>query len=180
MSILHRNGILHRDLMRDNILLNESFELKVADFGLSKFVDVDKPMSQTNDIGTPAYMAPELLAGEPYNGSVDVYAYGILVYTTITKRIPYGGKGLTSIALGIQVIKGVRPDIPSDVPVRWQRLIEGCWSGDPRSRPGWDYICQRLRSIEFHRSFDKSARSRFIEYRDRVSPPDFRSVDATD
>jgi serine/threonine protein kinase len=181
MLILHRNGIIHRDLKPDNILLNEYFEPKVADFGLSKFVDVNKAASQTNDIGTPIYMAPELLSGDRYDGSIDVYAYGILVYTTITLLIPYDDKGFASqIVLGIQVVKGVRPDIPRNVAVRWRELIQSCWSGDPRVRPGWDCICQRLGSFEFLRGFDESARSRFMEYRERVSPTDLRFFDATD
>jgi serine/threonine protein kinase len=178
MLILFRNGIIHRDLKPDNILLNERFEPKIGDFGLSKFVDVSKAVSQTADIGTPNYMAPEMLSGAPYNWTVDVYAYGVLVYATTTKRVPYEGKEFTSsIALGIQVVKGIRPDVPEDLDVKWRDLIEDCWQQDPGVRPSWDHICARLGSVEFRRGFNDSDQLKFIEYRQRVSPADLTFSD---
>jgi serine/threonine protein kinase len=174
MLILHRNEIIHRDLKPDNILLNDCFEPKVADFGLSKFVDASKAASQTKNIGTPSYMAPEMLSEGPYDWAVDVYAYGILVYTTITKRVPYEGKRFaSSITLGIKVLEGIRPDLPEDLDVKWRTLIEDCWQEEPTVRPSWEQICRRLGSVEFLRGFNELDRSKFIEYRQRISPAGF-------
>jgi serine/threonine protein kinase len=178
MLILFRNGIIHRDLKPDNILLNENFEPKVGDFGLSKFVDVSQAASQTKDIGTPSYMAPEMLSGLPYNWAVDVYAYGIVAYATITKRVPYEGKSFPSIVvLAMQVVTGTRPDLPDGIEVNRRSLIEECWSAKASDRPRWDMICQRLGSKEFIKGFAESDRMKFIEYRRRVSPTDLMFSD---
>jgi serine/threonine protein kinase len=179
MLILQRNNIIHRNLKPNNILLNEAGEPKVADFGLWKLVDANKTASRTTDASTSSYMAPEVLSGRPWKWVVDVYSFGILVYTMITKQIPYEGKGFeTAITLAMLVVKGTRPDLPANLDMKWRCLIENCWSGSPDARPSWSQICQRLGGIEFVSSFNHSDRSKFLEYRKRVSPSDLVFSDA--
>jgi serine/threonine protein kinase len=173
MLILHRHRIIHRDLKPDNVLLNDKLEPKVADFGLSKFVDHGKTLSQTGDRGTPIYMAPEIHEGNAYSWSVDVYSYGILVYATIVGKAPYEGLTFPSVtALGIKVIGGLRPEIPSDVEAKWERVMRQCWERDPEARPSFEDVCRLLGSREFIGDLDSSEASRFIEYQRRVCPSD--------
>jgi len=91
VSYLHRNGIVHRDIKPENILLSTplaegatSANVVLADFGISKIIDVDFDggrgrMLQTQ-IGSPGYMAPEVIRGEKYGSAVDMWAIGVLTY----------------------------------------------------------------------------------------------------
>eukprot|EP00520_Triparma_pacifica_P017360 CAMPEP_0118648248 /NCGR_PEP_ID=MMETSP0785-20121206/9053_1 /TAXON_ID=91992 /ORGANISM="Bolidomonas pacifica, Strain CCMP 1866" /LENGTH=1431 /DNA_ID=CAMNT_0006540425 /DNA_START=63 /DNA_END=4355 /DNA_ORIENTATION=+ len=76
-SELHVNGIVHRDLKPENCLVTESFGLKVADFGEARALDEDD--SYMTQVGTPMYIAPEIVMGERYDKSVDVYSFAITV-----------------------------------------------------------------------------------------------------
>jgi tRNA A-37 threonylcarbamoyl transferase component Bud32 len=84
MLVLHENSILHRDLKPDNLLvfsLNPSDEVlvKLTDFGTSRAVADDQSRQYTKGVGTPIYMAPELVKGKPYGKAADVYSYGVLL-----------------------------------------------------------------------------------------------------
>jgi serine/threonine protein kinase len=172
MMILHRNRIIHRDLSPDNFLLNKELEPKVADFGLSKFVDTANAMEQTIFGGTPRYMAPEIHEGHQYDWAVDVYAYGVLLYATIVGKEPYDGMTFpTASSFGIKVISGLRPAIPDDFDAKWQTLMKQCWDGEANARPKFEDICRRLGSREFMEGLDDAQASMFSEYRHRVSPP---------
>ena len=88
MSYLHLHNVLHRDLKPENILMDENLYPKISDFGLSKITDfLSNSMnvqSQKGLKGTPAYLAPEILADEKYSKKGDVYAFAFIVFEIMT------------------------------------------------------------------------------------------------
>jgi serine/threonine-protein kinase len=82
----HRQGVLHRDLRPSNILVSEAGQLKVADFGTSRFLEI--AAHGTTVIGSPPYMAPEQFRGEAVFAS-DIYSLGITMYQMLTGVLPY-------------------------------------------------------------------------------------------
>ncbi len=90
LAMAHTEGILHRDLKLDNVLLTLQGIPKIADFGLAKRVFHDPALPGSQEIvGTPAYMAPELFDSHPANPTTDVYALGVCYYLLLTGQFPY-------------------------------------------------------------------------------------------
>ncbi len=92
----HRAGVIHRDIKPDNIFLHQSEEgeiIKVVDFGIAKLRDEmqgEGLLTNTGGIiGTPAYMSPERLSGQPYDGRSDVYSLGIMFYQMLSGQLPF-------------------------------------------------------------------------------------------
>jgi serine/threonine protein kinase len=105
----HEAGIVHRDIKPGNVFLHHSHSeqlVKVIDFGIAKLTDNSAdPEVQASTIagmfvGTPAYMAPERLLDEPYDGRADVYAVGVMMYEMLSGRLPFkvGDAGYSSLA----------------------------------------------------------------------------------
>ena len=153
LKYLHSKGILHRDLKPENILIDEEYFPKVCDFGLSRCfpesLSKSLNVSATGKIGTPLYMAPELMRnGEKYGQGVDVYAFAILAYEIVTGKTPFYelGKKIDLLTLAKKVKKGIRPSLSDDIPENMKDLLQQCWSQDPKERPSFDEVFQLLSS----------------------------------
>ena len=87
----HQNGITHRDLKPENLLLDDKYTLKIADFGLSTFIEgVDGKGNLTTKIGTFNYMAPEILMKLPYNGEqIDIFSSGVILFMMVNASCPF-------------------------------------------------------------------------------------------
>lgn len=94
MDEAHQKNIIHRDLKPANVMIDKKREPVVMDFGLAKQTDQDIHMTQSGTIlGTPAYMSPEQLSGEPdaVNKKSDIYAMGVMMYELLTGTLPFTG-----------------------------------------------------------------------------------------
>lgn len=98
LDAAHAQGIVHRDIKPGNVFLHKSPDgdtVKVVDFGVARLLDASAlsrhvELTATDAIiGTPSYIAPERLAGEPYDGRSDVYSAGVIAYEVLSGRLPY-------------------------------------------------------------------------------------------
>jgi serine/threonine protein phosphatase PrpC len=113
-AALHRAGIIHRDIKPDNVMLERDGSLKLLDLGAVRIPGLEDAPPQ--DIpGTAAYMAPEMLDGEPGNEATDLYALGVTMFRAFTGEFPYGNADATSPPRRTrpQPLSALRPDLPA-------------------------------------------------------------------
>ncbi|MCZ2341109.1 MAG: serine/threonine protein kinase [Bacteroidales bacterium] len=117
-------GIVHRDIKPENILLTRQAEVKVTDFGLSRYTAADAtPLHLTQSgmtLGTPLYMSPEQVHGQVVDHRSDIYSLGVTSYHLLTGQPPFRGNTAFEVAVQhVQVepvpLATVRPDLPSDI-----------------------------------------------------------------
>lgn len=90
VSYAHKKNVVHRDMKPDNILLSDTGEVKIADFGLARSVEIDKGFTQSGEaVGTPYYMAPEQIRGEKADNRADIYSLGIIAYEIMVGARPF-------------------------------------------------------------------------------------------
>jgi serine/threonine-protein kinase len=117
-------GIVHRDIKPENILVTRKAEVKVADFGLSRYFAAEgQPLNLTQSgmtLGTPLYMSPEQVQGHPVDHRSDLYSFGVTCYHLLAGQPPF--KGATPFEVAIQHVQAeppplqsVRPDLPADL-----------------------------------------------------------------
>mmetsp|Transcript_32075 Transcript_32075/g.90949 ORF Transcript_32075/g.90949 Transcript_32075/m.90949 type:complete len:635 (-) Transcript_32075:296-2200(-) len=141
-------NMIHRDLKSPNLLLGESGQLKVADFGMTMGGDHHDLKGR---VGTLRWMAPEVMLDQPYGRSADVYSMGIILWELLTKdwpwrSVPTDEKILPNMLTLVDT--GMRPEIPEGTPEAISSLIRDCWHQKPQKRPNCDEILQRLEAAE--------------------------------
>ncbi|HYE89104.1 MAG TPA: serine/threonine-protein kinase [Vicinamibacterales bacterium] len=139
LQAAHDRGIVHRDLKPENVIVTSSGAVKVLDFGLAQFDITAQDLASVTKLtdpgvmaGTPPYMAPEQLLGQPTSARTDQFAFGVLLYEMLTGRHPFGSGALpTTIARTI----ATEPD-PADIsPALWT-VITRAMQKNPEERFG--------------------------------------------
>ena len=139
LSAAHAAGIVHRDVKPGNILLGTGGAVKLADFGIAKRLgDLAADLTGTGQfVGTPKYLAPEQVMGEPVTAATDLYAVGVVLYELLAGRPPFAGD--TPIATAIAHRDAPIPDvryIRSDVPGHVAAAVTRAMAKDPTDRFG--------------------------------------------
>ena len=132
----HKRGVIHRDIKPQNVLLDgESGRALVTDFGIARTADSGSLTATGMVLGTPVYLAPEQVTGEPSDHRADIYALGVMAYEILAGRPPYEASNPTAILMKRlagppEPLATVRPDVPKGL----SDVIDACLAIDPAER----------------------------------------------
>ena len=135
--------ILHRDLKSMNVLLNKYYQVKIADFGSTKFLEVH----MTKQKGTFQWMAPEVIRFSNYTEKADVFSFGIIMSELMNRKPPYFGVDKKQVAVKVAGSESYRPSIPNNCPAEWSKLMIKCWAHAPTNRPNFNEIIEYLNTM---------------------------------
>lgn len=135
LSHAHQNGIIHRDIKPQNILMNENLTCKITDFGIARAYG-DTTLTQTNQmLGTVYYLSPEQARGNVATAQSDIYSLGILIFEMITGQIPF--KGESAVAIALKHLQEELPDIDKyrdNVPQSVKNIVLQATMKNPNER----------------------------------------------
>jgi len=147
LAFAHQQGLVHRDVKPQNVLLNGDGRAKVTDFGIARSLDVQHGMTQTGTVlGTSDYIAPEQAQGQRVDEHSDVYSLGVVLYELLTSEVPFPGENFVAVAMRHineepPSVLGKRPDVSP----RLDEAIRRAMAKQPEDRfPTMDAFCAEL------------------------------------
>lgn len=174
LEALHRDDIVYRDLKPENILLEPDGHVVLVDFGLAKHIkrsSVEGLEGRSNSfVGTPEYLAPEIVQGTGHGSSVDWWTLGILMFELLLGRPPFKSKDLSIL---YQKIVSEDVTIPNTMSVEARSILKGLLSRNPSIRLG-AHGPQQIREHAFYASSD------WAKLEKKEIPPPYRPVSPTD
>ena len=131
----HEAGVVHRDLKPGNVLLEADDTAYITDFGVARSLAGDGLTRVGAVVGTPDYLSPEQVCGEPVDGRSDLYALGIVFYEMLTGELPFRGDSQAEV-VAQRIVGRVRDlrDVGVEVPAFVQRVIRRCLERSPSRR----------------------------------------------
>jgi tetratricopeptide (TPR) repeat protein len=135
LGAAHEQGVIHRDLKPQNVMLDAADNVFVMDFGLAKSLEQSGMTQDGMVIGTPYYMSPEQVKGEPTDARSDIYSLGVMLYEMATGELPFTGR--TPFEVMVQrTQKAPRPPekLNPEIPGYLSRIIQRCLAVDPTLR----------------------------------------------
>lgn len=140
-----QNGVIHRDIKPQNILLSDRDDIKISDFGTAQISQATHTQID-GFVGSPAYMAPEQINEEPSSVQTDIYSLGVTMYELLTGRLPFQAANYVAMINKVlneepTPIKLIRPDLPDAL----VRIVEMAMAKDPAKRyPAWYAMARDL------------------------------------
>jgi len=130
----HAQGIVHRDLKPENVMIDGQGNVKIMDFGIARSMEAGTRLTGSM-VGTPAYMAPEQVAGKPVDYRTDVYSLGLILYEIFTGTPAFQADNAVAVALK-QMREAATPphEIEPTIPVSIERAILKCLEKEPPKR----------------------------------------------
>jgi serine/threonine protein kinase len=154
LSAAHRAGVIHRDIKPENIMVvGRGDEIKLMDFGIARLREAGTSTRLTRAgmiMGTPAYMAPEQIEGNEINEKTDVYAFGIVLYETLSKTVPFTAP--TPAAILMKHLKETPVPLRKlrrEIPGQLEHIVTQALEKKPELRPSnMEDIAEALRKVE--------------------------------
>ena len=132
INFCHQRRVLHRDLKPQNLLIDKSGALKLADFGLSTKLTV-QAKKRTTEKGTPHWTAPEIIQGQPYDHKIDVWSFGIYAYELAMGKPPFMNE-TGQEAINCAILDQPIPPIQGSYSADFKSFIDCCLQKDPKKR----------------------------------------------
>lgn len=131
----HSNGILHRDIKSENIMVSRKNQIKVMDFGIAKLKDAFKLTKSTSTVGTLAYMAPEKIKGHQGDERSDIFSFGVVLYEMLTGHLPFQGAHEAALMYSIVNEKYISiAHYRSDIPPALSQIVDNALEKNPDQR----------------------------------------------
>ena len=145
---MHENGFMHLDFKPENVLVTRNASVRLIDFDLAQPIPEKPKKASKKNPGTPAYMAPEQLLGEPLSHRADIFAYGVAAYELLTNQKPFPGETPGEILArqldrsGFVEPRQYNPDLPASL----QKVVLRCLERDPERR--YPFIGMMVRELQ--------------------------------
>jgi HAMP domain-containing protein/predicted Ser/Thr protein kinase len=136
LQAAHEQGIIHRDIKPQNVLVDAKGEAKLMDFGIARMAEAPEAMTQAGlIIGTPHYMSPEQVQGKQLDSRSDVYSLGVMIYEMLVGRRPFESSSLTGV-LTAHITENAKPaiDLRPDIGSTINTVVMRCLAKDPGAR----------------------------------------------
>ncbi|CAD5229409.1 unnamed protein product [Bursaphelenchus okinawaensis] len=164
MAYLESRNFIHRDLAARNCLVSDDYVVKVADFGLARFMREDTYTAHAGAKFPIKWTAPEGLAYNTFSTKSDVWAFGVLLWEIATYGMtPYPGVELSDVYSLLE--KGFRMDIPAGCPDSVYRLMIQCWNWSPSDRPCFNDLHKSLEVLFNSNTFENEVASQLEKTR---------------
>jgi serine/threonine-protein kinase len=135
LDYAHQNGVFHRDVKPDNIMVSKTGVVKVMDFGIARVLE--SSLTKTGSVmGTPSYMSPEQVRGQKVDARSDVFALGVILYELLTGKKPFAGETMSALMFAIM----------KDDPAHPSTL-------DAKLHAGWDDVLRKALAKELENRF---------------------------
>lgn len=136
LEYAHGQGVIHRDIKPSNILLDAQNQPVLADFGIARLMDPSETQltSAGTVVGTPAYMAPEQLNGQPSDGRADIYSLGVVLYQLLVGRVPFTGDTMAVVSGHLTKEPPPLHDFAPDIPQTMEDVVLQALAKNPDHR----------------------------------------------
>ena len=135
ISHAHQANIIHRDIKPENIMISSDGVIKLMDFGIARMLDAERMTASGSLVGSPAHMPPEIIEGQPYSFTCDIFSLGTVIYNVLANRLPFSG--MTPMSVFKMIISGDYPRpsrINPTISESFDAIIDKCLETVPDAR----------------------------------------------